>query len=217
VLVRIRLAQLLGKPGRPTNHRTPSGAVVMTNEAATDGHRGPPRPTRSTFCWHKQQKVERMKIRPGRAPRRGRGRRRGRAALQQVRRLLFSAAGGRTHRPWGGIGPDTLPKCPPTSRRAPVRPPSSPAPAPTARPPTRRRSPAAHVRRGVGRVMPPSRRKSRPTPLVRRELGPRARAGVSRRQRAVAVSRSPRDHGTVGRWRPCARGAGRSVSRAVRS
>jgi hypothetical protein len=46
VLVRIRLAQVFGKPGQPTNHRTPSGAVVMTNEAATDEDRGPPRPGR---------------------------------------------------------------------------------------------------------------------------------------------------------------------------
>jgi hypothetical protein len=67
VLVRIRLARVFGKPGRLSNYRTPSGAGVRTNEAGTDDDRGPPRPTRSTFYWHKQQKVERMEVRPGRA------------------------------------------------------------------------------------------------------------------------------------------------------
>jgi hypothetical protein len=47
----------------------------MTNEGGTDGDRSPPRPTRSTFCVHRPQKDERMKIRAGRAPRRSRARR----------------------------------------------------------------------------------------------------------------------------------------------
>jgi hypothetical protein len=51
-----------------------------------------------------------MKIRPGRAPgAAGPGAPR-RAALQEGRSSLLMAAEGRTRRPWGAIGPETLRK-----------------------------------------------------------------------------------------------------------
>jgi hypothetical protein len=40
----------------------------MTNQAATDGDRGPPRPTRSSLCGHKPQKGKRMEIHPAGDP-----------------------------------------------------------------------------------------------------------------------------------------------------
>ena len=238
-VVRIRLARVFGKPGRLSNYPTPSGAGVRTNEAGTDDERGPPRPTRSTFSWHKRQKVERMEVRPGRAPGRsapgaapGPFRRdAARCSLpRKVERVGRKADGAQDL-----CAQRTPAKRPGRPRNHPPHPPPGPDRATSNLPPKPGRPQAPG---GAGRVMHPSRRKSRPTPLGRRELGPRTRAGVLRRRRPVAVSSwwieapvltQPETHqcrfgvtararnGTIGRWRLCARSAGRGVSRALRS
>jgi hypothetical protein len=182
VLVRIRLAQVFCKPGRLNNHRTFARAVVMTNEAATDGDQGPPRPTRSTFCWHKQQKGEHMEIRPGRAPGEpspapSRGPLRRCAACcslpQKVERIGRKADGD--PRPLRSTHPRG-------AARAPAQPPSSPSPGP--RPPNHPPHPAPGPDRATANRPPKPGGPRAPggwgPRLVRRELGSLARAGLSR-------------------------------------
>jgi hypothetical protein len=137
----------------------------MTNEATTDGDRGPPRPTRSTFYRHKQQQAERMKIRVGRAPRRGRGAAPSRGPFgrfaaccslpQKVERIGRKADGAQD-------------LCAPThtrgAARAPAQPPSSPSSGSDRATANRPPKPGRLHAPGMGRVMPPSRLANRPTP-----------------------------------------------------
>jgi hypothetical protein len=186
-----------------------SGVVVMTNEATTDGDRGPPRPTRSTFYRHKQQQAERMKIRVGRAPRRGRGAAPSRGPFgrfaaccslpQKVERIGRKADGAQ----------DLCAQLTPAER--PGRPPNHPrhpAPAPTAQPQTDRRSLAACMRLGWGELCLHLDSQIA-QPLVRRKLGPRARAGQSRSP-ASSVGRVMGD--SVDGGGPAPRCCGRSVT-----
>jgi hypothetical protein len=163
--VRIRLARVFGKAGRLNNHRTPSGAVVMTNDAATDGERGPPRPTRSSLCGHKPQKGKRMEIHPAGDPSAA-----GRGAAPGP---PFSRYAGCCPVPWEveRVGPGAepardlaqmLPNKRAGTRATTLSPGAGPDRA-TANPPPKSGGPRAPGG-GVGRVMPPSRRASRPTP-----------------------------------------------------
>ena len=93
------------------------------------------------------------------------------------------AAKGRTHEDPPGRAPRR------SRARAPGQPPSSPSPRPpTARPQTGRRSPAGRVRPGGwGELCRHLDAQVAPPPLVRRDLGPPARADLSRRRDPVGV------------------------------
>jgi hypothetical protein len=171
----------------------------MTNEAATDGDRGPPRPMRSTFYRHKQQKAERMKIRVGRAPRRGGGAAPSRGPFrrfaaccslpQKVERIGRKADGAQ----------DLCAQLTPAER--PGRPPNHPrhpAPAPTAQPQNRPPRPGRLHAPGVGRVMSPSRLANRPTPREAKAWP----ACASRPIALAGVQCGPRNGRQRGRWWP---------------
>jgi hypothetical protein len=171
----------------------------MTNEATTDGDRGPPRPTRSTFYRHKQQQAERMKIRVGRAPRRGRGAAPSRGPFgrfaaccslpQKVERIGRKADGAQD-------------LCAPThtrgAARAPAQPPSSPSPGSDRATANRPPKPGRLHAPGMGRVMPPSRLANRPTPREAKAWP----ACASRPIALAGVQCGPRNGRHRGRWWP---------------
>jgi hypothetical protein len=194
LLARIRLARVFGKPGRLSNYPTPSGAGVRTNEAGTDDDRCPPRPTRSTFYWHKQQKVERMEVRPGRAPGRSApGPRRapsGRAQLAAHCRGRSNASAVKRMGP-KTFAPNAHPRSGPGARATTLL--TSPGPRPRDRKPAAEARPPAGARRG-GASYTSISTQSRPTPwsdgslalAASRRIAPPAPAGCF-----VVVDRGP--------------------------
>jgi hypothetical protein len=199
-------AQVFGQPGRLNKGRRRSGAVVLTNEGATDPYPGPPRPTRSTFCGNEQRAASLLNRGPnaGGGPGCAGGGRGGSSCV-----CPFGACGRkRTNASApGAVGPKTLRKTGiREAARAPAQPPSSPAPAPTAQPQTDRRSPAAR-RRPAGwgelclhldaQVAPPPSRAGAPPACASRRIPPTSvrwlfhRATTERNGRAVAAMRLP--------------------------
>jgi hypothetical protein len=195
VLGRIRLAQVCGQtgaaqvfaqPGRlsnPGSLRAPSSGRTNGRRTDTGARRGDAfdllRPHAAKGRTHEDPPPAGRPAPPGPGAR-------ARPAMGEVRGLLLIAVAARTRRLWAAIGPETLRKR--GSAKRPGRPrnhPPHPAPAPDRA--TANRPPKPGGPRAPGGA-----------PLVRRELGPLARAGVS----SLPASMVSRVMGDIRTWRP---------------